>query len=112
MARTRTKRSSATQAGRKPADPRKWSAAVTETSDALDLEAGVFKSDSPIRIATSLKHSAEHSRRRKSSPFRSAMSMLTLYINRGGRNLSPPRRRVLEAAKNQLRRVFGRPEKP
>lgn len=111
MARTRTKRASATPAVRKPSGSRKWSAKVTETSDALDLEEGVFKSNSPERIATSLKRSATHSRRRKSGPFRSAMSMLNFYINRGGRNLSAARRRVLEAAKSNLRRLFGRPAK-
>jgi hypothetical protein len=86
---------------------RKWSAEVTRHSDALDLEAEVFKK-SPTGIAQSLKRSAEHSRRRKSSPFRSAMSMLTFYINRAGKKLSPARRRKLEAAKDKLRKVFGR----
>ena len=75
----------------------------------MDLEEGVFKSDSPKRIATSLKRSAERSRRRKSSPFRSAMSMLTFYINRGVKNLSASRWRVLDAAKTRLRRLFHRP---
>lgn len=87
----------------------RWSAKVTETSDALTLEENVFKSRSPKRIAASLKRSAEQSHRRKSSPFRSAMSMLTFYINRGGKNLPAPRKRVLEAAKDQLRRLFHRP---
>ncbi len=85
----------------------RWSAEVTEDSDALDLEAGVFKG-SPAEIARSLKRSAERSRRRKSSPYRSAMSMLTFYVNRAGRNLSPGRRRKLEAAKDRLRELFGR----
>jgi hypothetical protein len=89
--------------------PRKWSAKVTETSDAMDLEQNVFKSDSPGHIATSVKRSAERSHRRKSSPFRSAMSMLNFYINRAGDNLSKSRRRVLEAAKGRLRRLFHRP---
>jgi hypothetical protein len=88
---------------------RKWSAEVTETSDAMTLEKDVFKSRSPKRIAQSVKRSAERSNRRKSSPFRSAMSMLTFYINRGGKNLSVSRKRVLEAAKNRLRRLFHRP---
>ncbi len=79
-----------------------------ETSDALELEPGVFKADDPRRIARSLKRSAERSRRRKADPFRSAMSMLTFYINRGGRNLGRARRRVLDRAKEELRRVFGR----
>ncbi len=79
-----------------------------ETSDALDLDAGVFKLDDPRRIARSLKRSAERSRRRKAEPFRSAMSMLNFYINRGGRNLSASRKRVLGRAKDELRRAFGR----
>jgi hypothetical protein len=86
---------------------KKWSAQVTEHSDALDLEENVFKK-SPTRIAQSLKHSAEQSNRRKSSPFRSAMSMLTFYINRAGKNLSAARRKKLEAAKTKLREAFGR----
>jgi hypothetical protein len=88
---------------------RKWSAKVAETSDALDLEQDIFKSRSPTRIAASLKRSAEHSRRRKSSPFGSAMSMLNFYINRAGKNLSAERKRVLEKAKDELRRLFRRP---
>ena len=86
----------------------KWSADVTRGSDALDLERDVFKSDDPERIAASLKRSAEKSERRKSSPFRSAMSMLTFYVNRGGSNLSARRKRILERAKDSLRRQFGR----
>ena len=86
---------------------RKWSADVTEHSDALDLEPEVFKGDAKT-VAASLKRSAEHSRRRKSSPFRSAMSMLTFYINRAGNNLSAERKTVLEAAKDELRKAFGR----
>jgi hypothetical protein len=80
-----------------------------ETSDALDLDAGVFKQRSARAIAESLKRSAEQSARRKSSPFRSAMSMLTFYINRGGKNLTAERRRTLERAKDELRALFGRP---
>lgn len=76
-------------------------------SDALDLEPAVFKG-SATRIAQSLKRSAERSRRRKTTPFRSAMSMLTFYINRAGKNLSEGRRRTLEAAKGKLRQAFGR----
>ena len=87
---------------------RKWSAEVTEHSDALDLEPEVFRSDDPDKIAASLKRSAEHSRRRKSSPFRSAMSMLTFYINRAGKNLPAARRRTLMRAKDELRHQFGR----
>jgi hypothetical protein len=88
---------------------RKWSGKVTETSDALDLEEDIFKSRSAKRIAASLKHSAEQSHRLKSSPFQSAMSMLNFYINRAGKNLPASRKRVLEAAKAELRRLFGRP---
>lgn len=93
------------------ADKAKWSAEVTRHSDALDLEGGVFASDDPRQIARSLKQSAEASKRRKSSPFRSAMSMLTFYINRAGKNLSRRRLRTLDAAKAELRRAFGRPAK-
>lgn len=79
-----------------------------EKSDALDLESGVFTKKTPRQIALSLKRSAESSRRRKSEPFRSAMSMLNFHINRAGRNLSPERRRVLDRAKQELRAAFGR----
>ena len=88
----------------------KWSAEVTEHSDALDLEAGVFKLRSAGAIARSLKRSAEESRRRKSSPYRSAMSMLTFYTNRAGKNLTAAQRRRLEAAKVKLRKLFDREE--
>jgi hypothetical protein len=74
-------------------------AEVTQNSDAMDSERGVFKSDNPSKIAQPLKRSAERSDRLKSSPFRSAMSMLTFYLNRGGKNLSTARKRKLEAAK-------------
>jgi len=77
-------------------------------SDALDLEPAVFKSRSPAKIAASLKRSAERSKRRKGTPFQSAMSMLNFYINHAGRKLSPGRRRLLERAKPELRRAFGR----
>ena len=87
----------------------RWSQQVTETSNALDLEAGVFALDDPRRIARSLKRSAERSRRRKSDPFRSAMSMLNFYINRAGKSLSRERRARLEAAKKELRALYGRP---
>jgi hypothetical protein len=87
---------------------RKWSAEVTQNSNALDLEKNIFKSDDPAKIAQSLKLSAERSNRRKASPFRSAMSMLTLYLNRAGANLSASRKRKLEAAKTKLREAFGR----
>ncbi|MFO1141369.1 MAG: DUF3175 domain-containing protein [Amaricoccus sp.] len=89
-------------------DKRTWSADVTEHSDALDLEEHIFESDDPKHIAESLKRSAEASDRRKAEPFRSAMSMLTFYINRAGSNLSKERRKVLEDAKDELRIAFGR----
>jgi hypothetical protein len=90
------------------AHAKKWSHEVTEHSDALDLEEGVFESDDPHKIALSLKRSAEHSHRRKSEPYRSAMSMLTFYINRAGDNLPKTKRDVLERAKDELRKLFGR----
>ena len=95
-------------AAAKKAAPRKWSARVMERSDALDLESKVFKSRDPHRIALSLKRSAERSTRRKAGPYESAMSMLTFYINRAGKNLPARDRRVLERAKDELRAVFGR----
>jgi hypothetical protein len=87
---------------------RKWSKRVTEHSDALDLQERVFTQRSPERIAASLKRSAQASKRRKSDPYRSAMSMLTFYINRAGKNLSASRKRTLELAKGELRKQFGR----
>ncbi|MBB3236261.1 DUF3175 domain-containing protein [Phyllobacterium endophyticum] len=87
---------------------KKWSREVTEHSDALDLEPHVFEQDDPHEIARSLKRSAEHSNRRKSSPYRSAMSMLTFYVNRAGRNLPEQQKTVLEQAKDELRKAFGR----
>jgi hypothetical protein len=87
---------------------RRWSQVVTERSDALDLERGVFRRGSARAIAQSLKRSADRSKRRKSAPYRSAMSMLTFYINRGGRGLSADRRRTLERAKEELRKLYGR----
>ncbi|QRI61740.1 DUF3175 domain-containing protein (plasmid) [Shinella sp. PSBB067] len=89
----------------------KWSQDVTENSDAMDLKEGVFKQDSAKKIADSLKKSAESSQRRKSSPFRSAMSMLTFYINRAGDQLSGKRRQMLEKAKDELRKDFGKTPK-
>ncbi|WP_297295855.1 DUF3175 domain-containing protein [uncultured Methylovirgula sp.] len=86
----------------------KWSADVTEHSDALDLASKTFTSDNPTTIARSLKRAAEKSHRRKADPYRSAMSMLTFYINRAGTNVSAQRKRKLEAAKGALRRLFGR----
>jgi hypothetical protein len=91
-----------------PGKTRRWSQRVTENSNALDLEEGVFSLDNPRRIARSLKRSAERSHRRKSDPFRSAMSMLTFYINRAGSNLTKERRARLEAAKQELRLLYGK----
>ena len=86
----------------------RWSGEVTAHRDALDLKPHIFTSDDPKRIARSLKRSAEASQRRKAEPFRSAMSMLTFYLNRAGQNLDDGRRRVLEQAKDELRKAFGR----
>ena len=85
---------------------RYWSARVMRESDALDLKKGVFKLNDPKKIAASLKRSAEKSHRRKAEPYRSALSMLTFYINRGGKNLSAHRKLILERAKNELKRLF------
>jgi hypothetical protein len=90
---------------------KKRSQDVTEKSDAMDLKEGVFKEGSAKKIAQSLKRSAEESDRRKSNPFRSAMSMLTFYINRAGQQLSRNRRNTLEKAKDELRKDFGKESK-
>ena len=87
---------------------RRWSQRATQTSNALDLDRGVFKWSNPKRIANSLKHSAEASHRRKASPFQSAMSMLNFYINRAGRGLPAKQKRVLNQTKAELRKAFGR----
>lgn len=87
---------------------RKWSARVTQTSNALDLEAGVFRQRSPRLVAQSLKRSADQSRRRKAEPYQSAMSMLVFYLNRAGSKLSKNQRKVLESAKVELRRLYDR----
>ncbi len=91
--------------------PRRWSQRVTETSDALSLESRVFAKSDPKAIARSLKRSAETSRRRKAGAFGSAMSMLTFYVNRAGRNLPASRKRTLMKAKDELRALYGK-EKP
>jgi hypothetical protein len=91
------------------ADTHRWSQHVTETSNALDLKEGIFALDDPEAIARSLKRSAERSRRRKTDPFRSAMSMLTFYVNRAGKSLPKERLEILERAKDDLRRLFDRP---
>jgi phosphoenolpyruvate carboxylase len=105
--RTSTARRKSRYAARK-AVKRKWSAEVTQKSDALDLEQGVFAKARPADIARSLKRSAESSTRRKSEPYRSAMSMLTFFINRAGSSLSRQRLAVLERAKGELRKAFGK----
>src|ERR1700751_3127242 len=100
MARRKTARKSTTG--------RRWSGAVTRNSNALDLAHGVFTWKDPKRIAGSLKRSAERSRRRKADPYRSALSMLTFYLNRAGKNLPAGQRRTLQRAKDELRKQFGR----
>jgi len=97
-----------TQSRTKSAKSRRWSSRVTQRSDALDLQRNIFKSTNPRRIALSLKHSANASKRRKGTPYQSAMSMLNFYINRAGKNLSQKQKRVLERAKDELRDAFGR----
>jgi Protein of unknown function (DUF3175) len=92
----------------RPRPSARWSQRVTETSDALTLEDGVFKGQNPKTIARSLKRSSEASHRRKADPYRSAMSMLTFYINRGGNTLPAAQKRVLEQAKVELRKLFHR----
>jgi len=87
---------------------KRWSNKVTQASNALSLEPGVFTKKDPKEIARSLKRSAEASTRRKSEPFRSAMSMLVFYVNRAGKNLSQAQRKRLEKAKDELRKLYGR----
>ncbi|HXS06678.1 MAG TPA: DUF3175 domain-containing protein [Rhizomicrobium sp.] len=87
---------------------KRWSGRVTRESNALDLKKRIFARDDPQKIAASLKRSAEHSHRRKSNPYQSAMSMLTFYINRAGKALPAKRKRILERAKTALREKFGR----
>ena len=106
MAAKKTKR--ARKSKKTVAKTRKWSGRVTRESDALDLKKGVFVQNDPRKIARSLKRSAEHSHRRKSSPYRSAMSMLTFYINRAGKDLPVRRKKVLEKAKDELRTLFDK----
>jgi hypothetical protein len=92
-------------------DVKRWSQQVTETSNALDLEQGVFSWDDPRGIARSLKWSADNSDRRKSSAFRSAMSMLNFYVNRAGKKLPRKQREILEKAKEELRELYGKPRR-
>jgi hypothetical protein len=108
MARTSTARRKAATRRRAPKSKRRWSGAVTRNSNALDLDSRVFTRGSARRVAASLKRSAERSRRRKASPYQSAMSMLTFYINRAGKNLPARQRQVLQKAKTELRKAFGR----
>ena len=112
MARSPRKRLRATarrpKPGRKRSPSRYWSNGVTRNSNALDLESSVFTQRSPRQVALSLKRSAERSRRRKGTPYQSAMSMLTFYINRAGKGLPESRKRVLMRAKDELRKAFGR----
>ena len=107
MVGTATRKSARRKPSRRSSG-RRWSARVTKESDALDLKGGVFKLRDPKQIAASLKRSAERSRRRKSNPYRSALSMLTFYINRAGKNLPASRRKTLQRAKIELRKQFGR----
>jgi hypothetical protein len=108
MAAKKTARKSTARRSPARKSPRRWSARVTRTSDALDLDRGVFTWKDPKRIAGSLKRSAERSRRRKADPYRSALSMLTFYLNRAGKNLPAARKRTLQRAKDELRKAFGR----
>src|SRR5438270_6748675 len=94
--------------GTKSSKTKRWSARVTKQSDALDLQPKVFRSGNPRQVALSLKRSAERSKRRKGTPYQSAMSMLNFYINRAGKNLPKKQKRVLEKAKDELRDVFAR----
>jgi hypothetical protein len=98
----------ATKAARRTAPKKRWSATVTRESHALSLENGVFNKRSARAVAVSLKRSADASKARKSSPYRSAMSMLTFYINRAGKDLPAGRKRVLENAKDELRALYGK----
>jgi len=110
MAKIRKRKAKKRKSGAKRTS-RRWSQRVTETSDALTLEEGVFNKRTPRAIALSLKRSANCSKRRKSSPYRSAMSMLVFYINRAGIGLSAERKRKLEQAKDELRDLYGKPRK-
>ncbi|HEY2726942.1 MAG TPA: DUF3175 domain-containing protein [Parafilimonas sp.] len=94
----------------KKSAPKKWSKKVMQTSNAMDLEKDIFKSKDPKKIAASVKHSAEKSKRKKAGPFQSAMSMINFYENRGGKNLSAAQKKVLDKSKNELRKLYGREE--
>jgi len=106
--RTTSRRTASRKTSARKKTTRRWSARVTRESDALDLKGGVFKQTSAKKIASSLKRSAEKSSRRKSGAYRSALSMLTFYINRAGKNLPKTQRARLERAKVELKKEFGR----
>lgn len=106
--KTTHSRKTAPRRSTRRATPKRWSQRVTKQSDALDLKHGVFKLTSAKKIAASLKRSAEHSSRRKAGAYRSALSMLTFYINRAGKTLPKTERTRLERAKVELKRAFGR----
>jgi len=106
--KTSSRRETARKGRKSAGGRRRWSARVTRESNALDLDKGVFSRSSPKSIAASLKRSAQSSKRRKADPYRSALSMLTFYINRAGRTLPASRKRVLNQAKDELRAQFGR----
>jgi len=106
--RTASRRKASRKTSARKRTTRRWSARVTRESDALDLKGGVFKQSTATKIAASLKRSAEKSSRRKSGAYRSALSMLTFYINRAGKNLPKAQRARLERAKVELKREFGR----
>lgn len=108
VSKTKSRATNRRPRGKRRTNSRRWSARVTRESDALDLKHGVFKSSDPKRIAASLKRSAERSHRRKADPYRSALSMLTFYINRAGKNLPASRQKILQQAKAELRKKFGK----
>ena len=108
---TATKRKPGKKKTARKRSPRKWSKKVNETSNAMDLKKGVFTSDSPKKIAASVKRSAEKSKRKKAGPFQSAMSMLNFYQNRGGKNLGTGKKKELMKAKEELRKLFGKDKK-
>jgi hypothetical protein len=109
--KTTTKKRSSTKRTKKASPAkRKWSRDVSQHSNALDLEGGVFKKKDPTKIAQSLKRSAEHSSRKKSGSYQSAMSMLNFYINRAGKGLSKKQKQPLEKANGELRKLFHRDE--
>lgn len=109
-ARSTHKKTVRKKTARKTPAKKKWSRRVMQTSDALDLQSGIFKSTDPKKIARSLKRSAEKSNRRKGTPFQSAMSMLNFYINRAGKHLTVKEKQPLEKAKHELRVLYDREE--